>query len=70
VQLDREASRQQELLYNAEFQIQQIERKISRGMGERSDDEKKALKSQIIENENILAGIKEKKKILQSKLLS
>ena len=31
--LDREASRQQELLYNAEFQIQQIERKISRGLG-------------------------------------
>jgi small-conductance mechanosensitive channel len=26
--LDKEASRQQELLYNAEFQIQQIERKV------------------------------------------
>lgn len=30
-QLDKEAARQQELLYNAEFQIQQIERKIARG---------------------------------------
>ena len=31
--------RQQELLYNAEFQIQQIERKVARGLGERSDEE-------------------------------
>ncbi len=42
--LDKEAARQQELLYNAEFQIQQIERKLARGMGERSDDEKRALR--------------------------
>ena len=45
--LDKEAARQQELLYNAEFQIQQIERKIARGMGERSDEEKKVLRAQI-----------------------
>ena len=36
--------RQQELLYNAEFQIQQTERKVARGLGERSDEEKKSLK--------------------------
>lgn len=30
--LDKESARQQELLYNAEFQIQHIERKIARGM--------------------------------------
>eukprot|EP01042_Synura_sphagnicola_P003178 gene3178-3922_t len=45
--LDKEAGRQQELLYNAEFQIQQIERKVARGMGERSDEEKKKLNQQI-----------------------
>ena len=39
--------RQQELLYNAEFQIQQIERKVARGLGERSDEEKKKLKLEI-----------------------
>jgi hypothetical protein len=46
--LDKDAAKQQELLYNAEFQIQQIERKIARGMGERSDEEKKALKAQVL----------------------
>jgi coiled-coil domain-containing protein 39 len=47
VQLDKEAARQQDLLYNAEIQIQQIERKIARGMGERSDGKRIALKKQI-----------------------
>ena len=45
-QLDKESARQQELLYNAEFEIQQIERKIARGLGERSDEEKNALKKE------------------------
>lgn len=63
--LDKEAARQQELLYNAEFQIQQIERKIARGMGERSDDEKRALKALIEQSEIDLEKAKEKKKMLQ-----
>lgn len=66
--LDKEAARQQELLYNAEFQIQQIERKISRGMGQRSDEEKKILKNLINNLENNLNNIKEKKKILMNQL--
>jgi len=64
-QLDKEAARQQELLYNAEFQIQQIERKIARGMGERSDEEKLELKKQIEILEQTLEGHKEKRKLLQ-----
>jgi chromosome segregation ATPase len=65
-QLDKDAARQQELLYNAEFQIQQIERKIARGMGERSDEEKTALKKSIEIAENALVDVKDKKKILLS----
>lgn len=64
--LDKEASRQQELLYNAEFQIQQIERKIARGMGERSDEEKVALKKQIEGLEHQLEDVREKRKMLLS----
>ncbi len=64
-QLDKEAARQQELLYNAEFQIQQIERKIARGMGERSDDEKIELKKQIENLEHTIESIREKRKVLQ-----
>mmetsp|Transcript_7915 Transcript_7915/g.13116 ORF Transcript_7915/g.13116 Transcript_7915/m.13116 type:complete len:931 (-) Transcript_7915:200-2992(-) len=63
-QLDKEAARQQELLYNAEFQIQQIERKIARGLGERSDEEKVALKKQIENHEVQLEQVKEKRKLL------
>lgn len=63
--LDKEAAKQQELLYNAEFQIQQIERKIARGMGERSDEEKRALKTMIDVAESHLAQARDKRKMLQ-----
>ena len=67
-QLDKEAARQQELLYNAEFQIQQIERKISRGMGERSDEEKRALRQAIEELEVKVEAVKDKRKMLQAQV--
>jgi len=63
-QLDREAARQQELLYSAEFQIQQIERKIARGMGERSDEEKRSLKALIEQAEERLEKARQKRKML------
>lgn len=62
--LDKESARQQELLYNAEFQIQQIERKVARGMGQRSDEEKKQLKGVIDGHEVVLEESREKKKVL------
>mmetsp|Transcript_20436 Transcript_20436/g.66353 ORF Transcript_20436/g.66353 Transcript_20436/m.66353 type:complete len:909 (-) Transcript_20436:163-2889(-) len=46
-QLDQQVVKQQEMLYNAEFQIQQLERKVSRAGGERTDEEKKALNARI-----------------------
>lgn len=49
--LDQEQTRQQELIYSAEFQIQQMERKVARGMGERTDEEKSQLNSKIRELE-------------------
>lgn len=45
--LDQEQTRQQELIYSAEFQIQQMERKVARGMGERTDEEKSILNAKI-----------------------
>ena len=62
--LDGESMRQQELIYNAEFQIQQMERKVARGLGERSDDEKKKLNAVIAEQEASLEAAREKKKML------
>eukprot|EP00736_Rhodelphis_marinus_P006285 Rmarinus@m.16247 len=46
-QLDAESLKQQELIYNADFQIQQMERKVARAQGERSDAEKKVLNEKI-----------------------
>ena len=49
--------RQQELIYNAEFQIQQMERKVARGLGERSDEEKNKLNAEIAHHEAELAWL-------------
>jgi len=45
--LDQTSLRQQELVYNAEFQIQQLERKVARAGGERSGEERKVLNAKI-----------------------
>ena len=45
--LDAKALRQQEHVYMAEFEIQQLERKVARASGVRSDEEKKAMTAQI-----------------------
>jgi hypothetical protein len=45
--LDAKISRQTELLYAAEFNLQQLERKVARAGGERSDEEKRLLNLKI-----------------------
>ncbi|KAI9094650.1 hypothetical protein DFS34DRAFT_628586 [Phlyctochytrium arcticum] len=45
--LDQEALKQQALLYAQEFQIQQLERKLRRAQGERTDEEKEDLLKRI-----------------------
>lgn len=47
LQLDAQVIRQQENLYNAEFQIQALERKIARADGLRSDEETRVLQQKI-----------------------
>ena len=47
LQLDSQVVRQQENLYNAEFQIQQLERKVARAGGVRSDEETRILTAKI-----------------------
>lgn len=53
--------RQRELLYNAEFQHHFMERKVARGLGERSDEEKLSLQSSIDDLEGNLASTMDKK---------
>jgi len=45
--LSQEFQRQQELLYNAEYQIQLMERKVAKAKGEKTIEERKELEEQI-----------------------
>ena len=65
---DAESMRQQELIYNAEFQIQQMERKVARGLGERSDEEKRQLLAKIADLEKVLQGRVDKRKMLTTQV--
>lgn len=47
--LDTDSLKQQEIIYNQDFAIQQLERRINRLKGERSNEEKVALEQKIKE---------------------
>lgn len=49
--------RQQELLYNVEFSLQQMERKVARAHGHRTDDEARALNARIERLTLVLEGV-------------
>ncbi|DAZ96764.1 TPA: hypothetical protein N0F65_012341 [Lagenidium giganteum] len=65
-QLDQNALRQQELVYNGEFQIQQMERKVARASGERSAEETKVLQAQIQTLQMELDRVKAEENMLQT----
>lgn len=62
--LNQEFQKQQELLYNAEYQIQLMERKVARARGERTLEEKKDLQKDIEEAGKKNSEIKSQFKIL------
>lgn len=66
-QLEREKARQNEVLYNAEFKLQQMERKVARGLGVRSLDEKIHLTKRIDELKEEESAAKDRKKVLDQK---
>ena len=49
--------RQQELLYNVEFQLQQMERKVARAGGVRSEEETRVLNARIEKLTQVLEGV-------------
>ena len=60
--------RQQELLYNVEFQLQLLERKVSRAKGERSDEETRALNIKIDGLTQQLEGVNAQHSMLQAQV--
>ncbi|CAM9198500.1 unnamed protein product [Chrysoparadoxa australica] len=67
-QLDQDQMRQQELVYSAEFQIQQMERKLARGLGERTDEEKQVLQAKVAELEGVVGEARSEKRMLVGQL--
>ena len=63
-ELENKRTRQQELLYNANFRLQQMEKKLARGLGERSDEEEQKLHSQVVLLEAELESERQKKLLL------
>ena len=45
--LDNDSLKQQEIIYNEDYQIQQLERRINRMQGEQSNEEKQAMEAKI-----------------------
>ncbi|KAJ3043434.1 Coiled-coil domain-containing protein 39 [Rhizophlyctis rosea] len=66
--LDQEALKQQALLYAQEFQIQQLERKVRRAQGDRTDEEKEILVKRIEDLNNQLETQTRKWTLLNSQL--
>jgi len=65
-QLDQEAFRQQELLYAIEFQVQRMERRVSRAKGERTEEEKRELKAKIATVQATLEEVQRQRKGLET----
>ena len=65
---DRETQKQMELLYNSNFQIQQMERKISRIEGDRTEEEKVELMAQIEQLSQLLESKLVTEKMLNQQL--
>ncbi|XP_038603113.1 coiled-coil domain-containing protein 39 [Tachyglossus aculeatus] len=66
--LDSETLKQQEIIYNQDFYIQQIERRMSRLQGEVNVEEKQVLEAKIVELKNALAEKKNTYDLLQTQI--
>ncbi len=63
-EMESKQMQQQEIVYNVNFQLQQMEKKVSRGLGERSKEEQQKLQSRIAVLEEELKSEMKKKSLL------
>merc|ERR1711959_695817 len=66
--LDRESQKQNQLLYNVDFQLQQLERKVARAGGERSLEEKEILEKRIKVLSEELSEVSKERKLLDGQV--
>jgi len=62
--LDQRSLKQQEMLYNIEFQVQQLERKVSHASGKRSLEDTMLLNQQITQAQEQLQAMKQQESII------
>eukprot|EP00656_Telonema_subtile_P032711 TRINITY_DN3595_c0_g2_i4.p1 TRINITY_DN3595_c0_g2~~TRINITY_DN3595_c0_g2_i4.p1 ORF type:complete len:874 (+),score=323.80 TRINITY_DN3595_c0_g2_i4:92-2713(+) len=67
-QLDKESQKQNQLLYNVDFQLQQLERKVARAGGERSLEEKELLEKRIQQLAIELDDVTKEQKLLHGQV--
>ena len=67
-QIDAYIIKQQQMLYNASFNVQQLERKVARAGGERSDEETRVLNQKIQKLNKILEGVNAEYNLLSSQV--
>ncbi|CAJ1010833.1 hypothetical protein Q4I28_006148 [Leishmania naiffi] len=67
-QLDGESFAQQGVLYNIEFNVQQIEKRVSRAKGERTEEERKELRRKIDLLQTTLDELEKQNRILQNQV--
>merc|ERR1711967_94918 len=67
-QLDKDSQKQNQLLYNVDFQLQQLERKVARAGGERSLEEKEILEKRIKLLEKEVEDITKEQKLLHGQV--
>merc|ERR1711981_657659 len=66
--LDKESQKQNQLLYNVDFQLQQLERKVARAGGERSLEEKEQLEKKIKQLMKVLEEQVKEQKLLHGQV--
>ncbi|KPA73982.1 hypothetical protein ABB37_09555 [Leptomonas pyrrhocoris] len=67
-QLDQESFSQQGVLYSVEFNVQQMEKKVSRAKGERTEEERKELHDKINLLQSTLDELEKQHRTLQSQV--
>ncbi|GET91012.1 hypothetical protein, conserved [Leishmania tarentolae] len=67
-QLDGESFSQQGVLYNIEFSVQQMEKRVSRAKGERTEEERKELRAKIDLLQATLDEMEKQNRILQNQV--
>jgi chromosome segregation ATPase len=67
-QLDNTAFKQQELLYSIDFNVQQMERRVNRAKGERTEEERNELQEKIDMLQKMVEDLEKQHKVLETQV--